>query len=230
MPRFCMRMLYGASGKALHPRRSNTLRTKLVIGDRRAACSGSDEALNRRERVRREVESKPSTNSTSPRSARRRQPPRCGNCGYSTGANARERPLLTSPFDPDCHYETICESCTCFVTIIESRPPSKPTRPCRQQSQTADRRSTTGYSNDSTKPGLDTDHPQEPTRSSRSYSTQLPVVPLQMHQPAPIIAGQARLGAGIELGPHHPAGQRVPLNAQLLPTRLQAPVTESCNC
>ena len=39
-----------------------------------------------------------------------------------------------------------------------------------------------------------------------------------------------RLGAGVDLGLLHPAAQRVPVDAQLLPTRRQAPVTDSCSC
>ena len=50
----------------------------------------------------------------------------------------------------------------------------------------------------------------------RIRPAQLPVLPLQLHQPTPIIAGDSRSGAGIDLGLLHPAAQRVTVDAQLL--------------
>ena len=66
------------------------------------------------------------------------------------------------PADLDCHYETICESCTFFVTTIEFRPTLQAQRDdAAQKGQTGRRRSTTASSNDSRTPALDTDHPHK---------------------------------------------------------------------
>ncbi len=74
------------------------------------------------------------------------------------------------PVDLDCHYETICESCTFFVTTIEFRPtlqkPNATTPPTR--AKPAARRSTTTYSNASIRPALDNDHPHKTSPPSRS--------------------------------------------------------------
>ncbi len=60
---------------------------------------------------------------------------------------------------------------------------------------------------------------RKPTRGlqDRIRPPQLAVLPLQLHQPTPIIAGHPRLSAGIDLGLLHPTAQRVTVDAQLLP-------------
>jgi hypothetical protein len=61
--------------------------------------------------------------------------------------------------------------------------------------------------------------PQKSRRGlqDRIRPPQLTVLPLQLHQPTPIITRHPRPGAGIDLGLLHPAAQRIPVDTQLLP-------------
>jgi hypothetical protein len=46
-----------------------------------------------------------------------------GELAAPSGSPTKNKPGYCSrPLDLDCHYETICESCTFFVTTIEFRP------------------------------------------------------------------------------------------------------------
>jgi len=73
------------------------------------------------------------------------------------------------PVELDCHYETICESCTFSSPPSSSDLPSRPnetTPPAK--AKPAARKSTTDSSNGSMTPAPDTDHPHKPTPSSES--------------------------------------------------------------
>ncbi len=56
-------------------------------------------------------------------------PPRCGNSAAEHQRRMLGNGYCARPVELDCHYETICESCTFFVTTIEFRPTlASPTR------------------------------------------------------------------------------------------------------
>jgi hypothetical protein len=55
------------------------------------------------------------------------------------------------PVEMDCHFESICESCTFFVTTLEFRPTLQRQRDdAVDKARSADRRSLTACSHDST--------------------------------------------------------------------------------
>jgi len=71
---------------------------------------------------------------------------------------------------------------------------------------------------------------KKPKQSSRSHSPgAVHGSPAQLHQPTPIIAGNTRPSAGIDLGLLHPAAQRIPIDTQLLTDPATGAVTDNCS-
>jgi integrase len=71
------------------------------------------------------------------------------------------------PAELDCHYETICESCTFFVTTIEFRPTLQAQRDdAASKGQTGRQKVYDGLLNGSTTRALDKHHPHKPTPPS----------------------------------------------------------------
>ena len=71
------------------------------------------------------------------------------------------------PVEMDCHFESICESCTFFVTTIEPSPPcSANAKTPPPKAKSVDRKSSTESSNDSTtrRPDVLRTLPTSPTK------------------------------------------------------------------